>query len=249
MDRYEAAICDVCCVDIPLKEFQKTTASQNCQHDPSMCLDCLRQYVEGECQGPSWREIQCPELNCKEVLSGRDVYKFTAKEVFQKWANLERTSFHTSNLLTDTRKIWPNITFRNIPTFDGVPITAEMDKFSTWIVCFWSTVRPSRSSKRWLECISESLPKIRRHWKCSKCSKYTCFDCKDQDHPGESCEQHRQFKRHKDEVEAHVRKVSKRCPKRGCQRPIRKERGCAHMTCSRATGMSFDYFFSISADW
>jgi len=70
-----------------------------------------------------------------------------------------------------------------------------------------------------------------QEWRCKKCTRMNCFDCKHEGHPGETCAQHEQLKPHRANNENEVRRISKRCPKNGCGRRIYKVAGCVHMFC------------------
>ncbi|KAH8702866.1 hypothetical protein GQ44DRAFT_778387 [Phaeosphaeriaceae sp. PMI808] len=71
----------------------------------------------------------------------------------------------------------------------------------------------------------------RREWRCTKCARLNCFDCKDEGHPGETCVQHAQLKPHRANNENEIRRISKKCPKKNCGRRINKVAGCIHMYC------------------
>lgn len=82
---------------------------------------------------------------------------------------------------------------------------------------------------------------------CWKCGKRSCWKHRVpwEDHEGFNC---REWDT-KDERRAQAEELSrewvqeqtKRCPAPGCNRPIKKEEGCDHMTCRRPGGCGFEF--------
>ncbi|KAL7712850.1 RBR-type E3 ubiquitin transferase [Entamoeba marina] len=70
--------------------------------------------------------------------------------------------------------------------------------------------------------------------RCSKCNYAFCFKCKEPWHADCTCEQYRQWKidnaKGDDAYAEFIKNHTKPCPK--CRKPIQKNGGCNHMTCT-----------------
>lgn len=77
-------------------------------------------------------------------------------------------------------------------------------------------------------------------WTCPKCATMNCFDCKRQGHPGKTCVQHQQSEKTEDKDIETVRKIAKRCPKKGCGEYIQWAKACPDMRCTCFTRFCFE---------
>jgi hypothetical protein len=74
--------CQCCYGEISLEEGPSRPPTQECQHDPVYCSECLTQYVERMIMNGQWKSIKCPDPECKATLDGRDVLMFCPQDVF-----------------------------------------------------------------------------------------------------------------------------------------------------------------------
>jgi hypothetical protein len=86
---------------------------------------------------------------------------------------------------------------------------------------------------------SKSRPRAPRKWECLHCGHLNCLSCKDT----EPCEYHRPQidDTNKSQSDAEIRRTTKRCPRKGCGKPIQLSGGCNHVRCAKACefGTSF----------
>lgn len=83
------------------------------------------------------------------------------------------------------------------------------------------------------------------------CGNMYCFKCKDEAHRPATCEQMEKWSIKNSAESENVTWImanTKQCPK--CRKPIEKNQGCNHMTCSaRAGGCGFEFCWMCMGDW
>ncbi|KAG7006667.1 hypothetical protein G7Y79_00013g034390 [Physcia stellaris] len=98
-----------------------------------------------------------------------------------------------------------------------------------------------KDEPRYRKCLRASCPAGQIHeagdaeplMTCRECGFRMCYVHSTPWHEGKTCSQYEARKRHKIENDSSMRlidEVSKRCPRRKCNVPIEKNRGCDHMT-------------------
>ncbi|ORY13151.1 hypothetical protein BCR34DRAFT_275221 [Clohesyomyces aquaticus] len=68
-------------------------------------------------------------------------------------------------------------------------------------------------------------------WQCVLCKAWNCFGC----FPT-TCERHKKGNAQEAVNKKKIEETTKKCPSRGCARPIEYRGGCAHMTCRESVG-------------
>ena len=87
VDRHNVTDCKICGCKIEHK-VAEIEATSKCKHDPGICRDCLRMYVEGLISDGKWQSIRCPDQQCEETLTSRDVHKFVSAGVFKRYTQV-----------------------------------------------------------------------------------------------------------------------------------------------------------------
>lgn len=82
--------CTVCVEEKPLKEFPKIT--ERCKHQPSTCLNCVREWVKSELTALTWNKLKCCGAGCKATLSHADMKRVATKELFEKYDHFSMLS-------------------------------------------------------------------------------------------------------------------------------------------------------------
>lgn len=74
--------CQVCLEDLPLTEFSSNAITRGCDHEPEVCISCVRQHVEMHMQGNTVDTLACPL--CDELMSSEDVQLWATQELFDE---------------------------------------------------------------------------------------------------------------------------------------------------------------------
>ncbi|KAF1995018.1 hypothetical protein P154DRAFT_612278 [Amniculicola lignicola CBS 123094] len=77
--------CVVCGETIPIPELPALMA---CIHPPQTCAECFSGWIASELESKGWRDIKCPEANCKETIQHIEVQLIAKPEVFQRYDQL-----------------------------------------------------------------------------------------------------------------------------------------------------------------
>ncbi|KAF2674108.1 hypothetical protein BT63DRAFT_435271 [Microthyrium microscopicum] len=261
LNKFAVISCEMCFDDIPIEEITSHTATPQCQHDPTMCGDCLSRYVTHEIETGNWQCIKCPDRLCSQELKGRDIRDLVSIDVFKVYDD----QITRSNLAKNPNFRWCIGKCGNGQLVAGVPdmpplevvppATAEKkslvgSKATRKRQSIFGAVHQTRNDRgrHFLmppEVDGVNTPKAKAptlrdvqaaQWRCTKCSKLNCFRCKEEAHPGETCEQSRQLNPLRGDNERERKRVSKKCPKKWCGRYIGKTYGCVHMHCNPKIG-------------
>ncbi|KAH8890395.1 hypothetical protein GQ53DRAFT_842164 [Thozetella sp. PMI_491] len=229
VDKYNVYECAIHC---DRSTFDEGTAppTSECDHDRQVCNDCLKSLFESSIRGGRLKELACPDVQCRKQVTVQLVRQLIspacAKIYFKKLA------------------------------FEAM---ADDPNFR-WCVCGHGQIHPA----------GEAAPE----WNCLACKQRHCFVCKDDDEGDAPCEHlaglDRARRQQKDELkkqalqalERHQRdgreqtntratkeeiaRSTKRCPRAGCQIPIFRDDGCAHMTCKKCDA---DFCWSCKVIW
>ncbi|KAJ9142103.1 RBR-type E3 ubiquitin transferase [Pleurostoma richardsiae] len=80
-----ADTCTVCSDDKRVTEMPQRISAA-CEHKPTTCKDCLRQWIQSSLDTTSWDRLKCPE--CPLLLKFDDVRKHASREVFVRFDDL-----------------------------------------------------------------------------------------------------------------------------------------------------------------
>lgn len=76
-----------CPIDMDRHSFDEapvTLPTIKCNHDPTVCKDCLGLMVESQINGGGWDRIQCPIEGCGEIMAAKDVRTWASPGAFRK---------------------------------------------------------------------------------------------------------------------------------------------------------------------
>ncbi|KAH7058886.1 hypothetical protein B0J12DRAFT_594604 [Macrophomina phaseolina] len=76
--------CVVCGESKPYTEFPDSTVLQ-CQHQWTICKDCVRHWVAVELDGKGWDYIKCPEFGCTTSLNHSDMSRLADSATFERY--------------------------------------------------------------------------------------------------------------------------------------------------------------------
>ncbi|KAK3341426.1 hypothetical protein B0T25DRAFT_464790 [Lasiosphaeria hispida] len=74
--------CTVCIDDKKISELPARVTA-GCKHKPTICKDCLKQWLESSLESGSWDRLKCPD--CSEILSHSEVRRFASRETFNRY--------------------------------------------------------------------------------------------------------------------------------------------------------------------
>ncbi|KAH7409323.1 hypothetical protein BKA64DRAFT_705105 [Cadophora sp. MPI-SDFR-AT-0126] len=79
--KYYGVECCVCTGSFSEHHFSCVTSM--CDHEPTVCADCITQNVNTQIMGVAWDKIECPE--CAETLPYDVVKEWASKKAFKKY--------------------------------------------------------------------------------------------------------------------------------------------------------------------
>lgn len=74
--------CSVCFEIYTLLHFPKRRITAECNHEPTICLECLRQAIDSQIGPRSWDKLACPL--CLKKLSFEAVKAYSSPDCFEK---------------------------------------------------------------------------------------------------------------------------------------------------------------------
>jgi hypothetical protein len=74
--------CSVCLERYTWRHFPKRRITAECNHEPTICLDCLQQAIDSQIETRSWDKLACPL--CPSKLSFEAVKAYSSPESFEK---------------------------------------------------------------------------------------------------------------------------------------------------------------------
>ncbi|KAK0731478.1 hypothetical protein B0H67DRAFT_474278 [Lasiosphaeris hirsuta] len=77
--------CTVCIDDKKISELPANVTAR-CKHKPTICKDCLKQWLESGLESGSWDRLKCPD--CSELLTHSEVRRFASRETFNRYDTL-----------------------------------------------------------------------------------------------------------------------------------------------------------------
>lgn len=72
-------MCSVCSDDKKITEMPRQI-TEGCEHKPTICKDCLQQWIQSSMDTSEWDRLKCPE--CPEYLKFDNVRRYASQEVF-----------------------------------------------------------------------------------------------------------------------------------------------------------------------
>lgn len=77
--------CSICIDDKTLGEMP-TKITRRCNHQPTVCRDCMEKWLKSEVGSGTWDRLKCPE--CAELLDHGDVKRAASEETFDRFDTL-----------------------------------------------------------------------------------------------------------------------------------------------------------------
>lgn len=77
------AECCVCMEKLGIDNFPREAITQQCNHAPTVCRNCLTQSIDSQIPEKERDQIQCPE--CRETLPYDVVKEWTSPESFERY--------------------------------------------------------------------------------------------------------------------------------------------------------------------
>lgn len=74
-------VCTVCSDDKKITEMPRQITA-DCEHKPTICKDCLQQWIQSSMETSEWDRLKCPE--CPQYLKFDMVRKYASQEVFMR---------------------------------------------------------------------------------------------------------------------------------------------------------------------
>ncbi|MCJ1397278.1 hypothetical protein MMC11_000470 [Xylographa trunciseda] len=190
--------CIACLETLTIDVAPTRRITEACNHEASICVDCLAQSIVSQIDSKIWNQIDCP--TCKARLTYDDIRAFATEAVFQRYDNLATL---------DAMSAFPHFRRCLAPGCDSGQIHYE------------GAAQP-----------------IKLLVTCGGCQRKTCFIHETEWHEGQTCAQVDRQTADAKRVEQMANEVyfaanTKMCPKKSCGRPIEKNGGCSHMTCSQ----------------
>ncbi|KAF0457808.1 ring finger protein [Gigaspora margarita] len=75
--------CTICTEDVDIGAFLNIT--DQCNHDFSICRECVGEYIKHELEDNGNVKIKCPEDGCNEILIQKDIKEFASEETFRRY--------------------------------------------------------------------------------------------------------------------------------------------------------------------
>jgi len=76
--------CLTCAEDLAPRNFPKKGLTAECNHEPTVCKDCLTRSIDIQISDVDWDQVQCPE--CSAILPFEVVKKYASPELFKRCA-------------------------------------------------------------------------------------------------------------------------------------------------------------------
>ncbi|KAI0376275.1 hypothetical protein F5Y04DRAFT_286092 [Hypomontagnella monticulosa] len=84
--------CIVCSDEKRVSEMpNRRRITSACEHDSSVCKDCVGQWIASSMERVAWDRLKCPE--CPQLLKFENVRAFAAKDVFNRYDALATKAF------------------------------------------------------------------------------------------------------------------------------------------------------------
>lgn len=217
--RYDCITCDR---TLASSSFPKHLPTDNCDHLINTCKACLKQWIAVQLESTTYDNITCPE--CPQPMQNSDVKIHAAKNVYQKFDELERRG------IADKTPGWrwclaPRCRAGQVHLF-LIEATAAT-KTSTPPKTRSARKGPARKVKK-----AENTDHI---CTCNACGAKACVNCDRPWHENETCEQYQArmkkegFEKEEAKSLKAIEQQAKPCP--GCKKNIIRNGGCDHMHC------------------
>lgn len=90
--------CAVCLSPFPMRNQPVTT---ECQHQRTICPDCLQNQIRVAVETGSWRKLYCSEVGCKKPLTYLDIKAGASPEILEQY---DQTCVGFQWIITLTRR-------------------------------------------------------------------------------------------------------------------------------------------------
>jgi hypothetical protein len=74
--------CSVCLERYSWSHFPERRITAECNHEPTICVECLQQAIDMQIGSRAWDKLACPL--CREKLSFETVKEYSSQERFEK---------------------------------------------------------------------------------------------------------------------------------------------------------------------
>ncbi|KAM7189501.1 hypothetical protein V8F20_010129 [Naviculisporaceae sp. PSN 640] len=282
----ETKDCAICADTKPLHEFPLLCVSQECDHPPETCLECIKTHIRTAVNDKVWhaRVVTCPQ--CDRPMEYNEVQEYSDPATFAKYdarilhdATAESSDFFScpasgceSSQIHDGGDDAPIVRclgclgrfcFRHRVVWHETMSCREYDEFLKDPENFKSALERENEKvererleaerrkrdmeeadrkfaqaliedeerRREAEIQAEKERAARRELERQEAERRAAQEKVAAENRARAA---REAKRRADEnkaSEAVVSRTTKKCPGRGCGRPIEKNDGCAHMTC------------------
>lgn len=107
----ETKECSICAETLALAEFAVSQISEQCNHPPGACLECIRSSIRFDLETKQWDQIRC--LECRALMDYHHVKKYADEETFNRQVHpIDRGHFSSppfgasflSDICPDTRR-------------------------------------------------------------------------------------------------------------------------------------------------
>lgn len=183
----------------------------NCTHEPRTCSNCVVTHLA-------------------ILLKARAMVTFDATKLQNvvTWAGCTCAECNAPLSETDVRSILPR---RQIAELDDVANNKLLEAHPRWV---WCSSPNCDSGQIFSTAESSTREKFSQRVTCVRCGAHTCFHHRIPWHQGYTCTMYDNSHPNSEILrssEEHIKKISKRCPTKGCGWRIQKAGGCPNMMC------------------
>jgi DNA-directed RNA polymerase subunit RPC12/RpoP len=86
----ERAECVICADNLPVTKFYAQRTTEDCNHDPQICLDCIRDFIHIGLETKIWTDLRCPE--CSSNFTHADIQRLAYPADFIRYDALSSNS-------------------------------------------------------------------------------------------------------------------------------------------------------------
>ena len=82
--------CIICAENLPVNRFTAQRTTEECNHDPRCCLECIQNFIHAMLESRVWSDIRCPE--CRSNFTYNDFQRLARPDDFARYDAFSSTA-------------------------------------------------------------------------------------------------------------------------------------------------------------